>query len=73
VTLDWDGKTAQGAQLPDGFYGVEVNAEGADGETVAAATFATLRVQEVALGEGGSSLILANGDRVASTDVRAVR
>ncbi|MHA7872883.1 MAG: flagellar hook assembly protein FlgD [Hyphococcus sp.] len=69
----WDGKTANGANAPEGTYSVSVNyiSEGDVVET--RAPIATARVNEARTGGDGLSLVLGNGAAVTPEDVIAVK
>lgn len=74
TVAEWSGSTSGGDQAPDGIYTVELqrlDGEGEPQETVQAMTFAT--VEEVRLSDAGADIVLENGLRIPSTDVRAVR
>lgn len=72
-TLQWDGKDALGAALPNGLYSFTIESQ-RDGEVIGTAkgeVFAT--VSEVRIEDGAAMLILDGGAKVAADDVTALR
>src|SRR5215475_14905482 len=68
----WDGRDSHGDQMDDGVYNFEVSAADADGKPVAGHSYVTATVNRVETGSDGSTLVLSNGSKVASSAVRAV-
>lgn len=72
-TVTWDGTDDNGEQLADGTYTLKVEATGAEGDDVSAATYVTTMVNEVNYDTSASLLVLRNGSIVSSGQVIAVR
>jgi flagellar basal-body rod modification protein FlgD len=70
-TLTWDGRTAQGVQLADGAYTVEVTAKDTSGKAVTAKPSAYVTVSSV-LFSNGSVLIQAGGRTFSLADVNEI-
>lgn len=73
MQVDWDGRDAAGNIMPDGYFQIEINAESADGNTVAYNTFADVEVDSVSLDTDGTTLVLANGQTAKSGEILGVR
>jgi flagellar basal-body rod modification protein FlgD len=71
-SLTWDGLDSQGDQLPDGVYNFQFSAVDSAGKPITTHSFVTATVTRVETGSNGSTLVLSNGDRVASSAVLAV-
>ncbi|WP_119678541.1 flagellar hook assembly protein FlgD [Indioceanicola profundi] len=56
--LSWDGKSASGKQLQDGFYQVAVKAKGSDGEDIATLVQSTGVVTGVDMSDGNTYLVV---------------
>lgn len=57
-SLDWDGKTNNGARLPDGVYSVQVRAVDQDGKTVSSSLATSGRVTGIDAGAEGLNLLI---------------
>jgi flagellar basal-body rod modification protein FlgD len=71
-TATWDGLDNAGNELPDGTYSMELAAADSKGTPVTGATYVTASVTRVELGADGAVLVLSNGSRITSNDIRAV-
>ena len=70
--FEWDGKTAEGAQLKDGTYTIEFRAQDAEGNAVGAISVSDFRVDSVAFAEG-TVLIMAGGKYYSLGDIIEVK
>lgn len=71
-TVDWNGRSDTGAQLPDGDYKVEVVASDFSGRALRVNTALTGKVTDVHFVEG-STLLTVNGVRLPLSQLTAVR
>src|SRR5262245_16065719 len=68
----WDGKDSLGDAVAPGAYQLEYAAFDKDGKPITVSSYVAARVDRIELDASGSTLVLSNGDRVASSTVRAV-
>ncbi|WP_207477358.1 flagellar hook assembly protein FlgD [Arenibaculum pallidiluteum] len=68
-TLSWDGRRADGTQLPDGAYQMKVTAVGKDKRPVSTATVVTDTVAEVRYIDGGTVFVLKGGAQVSGGQI----
>lgn len=71
-TVAWDGKDANGSQLPDGVYTLEVLSVDTDGETINADIQASAPVTGIDL-SGSEVIVEMGGVRVPLTSIRSLR
>jgi flagellar basal-body rod modification protein FlgD len=71
-SFTWDGTDSHGGQMDDGIYNFEVSAVDSDGKPVTGHSYVTATVNRVETSSDGSTLVLSNGSRVASSAVLAV-
>lgn len=71
--VEWDGRDSAGNMMPDGIFRVEINAEGADANTIAYNTFAEVEVDSIALDPDGTTLVLSNGQTAKSGQILGVK
>jgi flagellar basal-body rod modification protein FlgD len=69
--VDWDGKDAQGAVLPDGDYTVEISATDAEGKAVTAQTTSYVKVDAVSF-KNGVVYLVAAGRTFTLSDVSEI-
>ena len=69
--VNWDGRTAQGDQVPDGSYTVDISAKDASGAPVNATPSAYVTVDSVIF-SNGTVLIQAGGQRFSLSDVNEI-
>ncbi len=69
--VNWDGRDADGKQLKDGAYTVQVSAMGAGGKAVVAGTTAFARVETVIF-EGSNVFVIAGGKRYSLADISEI-
>ncbi len=70
-SVEWDGRSEGGIQVPEGAYRVVVTAEGAGGAPVAAEALQRVRVEAIRYGED-ESYLWAGGRELTLSDVRGV-
>ena len=70
-SVQWDGRSEDGHQVPEGAYRVVVTAEGIGGATVAAEALERVRVEAIRYGED-ESYLWAGGRELTLSDVRGV-
>jgi flagellar basal-body rod modification protein FlgD len=68
----WDGKDSTGNAVAPGAYQLDYAAFDKDGKPISVNSYVAARVDRIELDASGSTLVLSNGDRVASSTVRAV-
>ncbi|MGC9370096.1 MAG: flagellar hook assembly protein FlgD [Paracoccaceae bacterium] len=71
--IAWDGLDDQGLPVPDGVFGIEIEAKDAEDAQVSYSGYATTRVEELAFRNGYPVLVLGNGDEASSAQVLAVQ
>jgi flagellar basal-body rod modification protein FlgD len=71
-TITWDGLDNSGNEVNDGTYSLDLAAADSKGTPITGATYVTAGVARVEIGETGAVLVLSNGERITSADVRAV-
>ncbi len=71
TVVDWDGKDALGATLPDGDYTVEITATDASGKAVAAQTTSYVKVDAVSF-KNGVVYLVAGGRTYTLSDVSEI-
>lgn len=71
TVVDWDGKDAQGATLPDGDYSVEIAASDSSGKAVAAQTTSYVKVDAVSF-KNGVVYLVAGGRTYTLSDVSEI-
>lgn len=69
--LSWDGRTAEGVQLPDGAYTLEISAKDTAGKVVEAKASTFVTVDSVIFANG-TVLIQAGGRRFSLADVNEI-
>ena len=70
-SVQWDGRSEDGRQVPEGAYRVVVTAEGIGGAAVAAEALERVRVEAIRYGED-ESYLWAGGRELTLSDVRGV-
>ena len=71
LTLNWDGKNAQGAVMADGDYAISIKAS--NGATaVDARVLSPTRISSVAIDKGVASLVLDNGKKMSMSDIAQI-
>ena len=70
-SVQWDGRSEDGRQVPEGAYRVVVTAEGIGGTPVAAEALERVRVEAIRYGED-ESYLWAGGRELTLSDVRGV-
>ena len=73
IDLSWDGKDDAGNPLGDGRYTLGIQAHAADGSTVSASIFQTVKVKEFLSEKGRHSLTLSNGQNVSLSEILGLR
>ena len=71
TVVDWDGKDAQGATIPDGDYTVEISATDAAGKAVTAQTTSYVKVDAVSF-KNGVVYLVAGGRTYTLSDVSEI-
>jgi flagellar basal-body rod modification protein FlgD len=71
-TITWDGLDNSGNEVEDGTYSLDLAAADSKGTPITGATYVTAGVARVEIGADGAVLVLSNGERITSADVRAV-
>ncbi len=67
IDLEWDGLDDSGQPVEYGEYGVRIEAENADGESIGAYVYRTAEVEEV-LFESGNIFYSVSGDEILTAD-----
>ena len=71
-TFNWDGKSTQGTQLPDGDYTVSVNALDASGNLMPVTYTIFGRVTGAGVDDGQSNLIMGNNISIPHNMIKSV-
>lgn len=71
--IDWDGRNARGATVPDGEYVFQVLASGADGESVEASSSVTGRITGMTFDANGLPVMLMNGVEISLSQIMEIQ
>jgi flagellar basal-body rod modification protein FlgD len=71
-SVTWDGKDDAGNAVPAGDYKLDYAVFDMDGKPQSVTSFVAARVDRIELDASGSTLVLSNGERITSGNVRAI-